>query len=214
MGQYNSIAVRKSITIKYPKPYSECADLNTYSSDLYDFITKHSNRTYRQRDCISLCKQKSIIKKCKCYSLEYPGGFVNDTTIGPCLNSKQSICIYNLNETNAINSCVDKSCPLECHSVEYDLTLSSMDMPSKTFANKNNRKNMSYEDFKRQYLLIDVHLSSLQYTLISETPKMSLIDLLAQIGGSLSIFVSLNIFSLIEIGEFLFIFVYVSIFQR
>ena len=62
-GGHSLISIKRTLTQKYPYPYSNCIDLTTYKSELYDFVLR-SNQTYRQIDCFKLCIQKEIIKNC------------------------------------------------------------------------------------------------------------------------------------------------------
>lgn len=78
-GQVSYIGVRRTFVQNEPEPYSQCIDLTSYSSELFDFITKTSNRVYRQKDCIDLCIQKYIIENCFCYYVLYDNPFGNTT---------------------------------------------------------------------------------------------------------------------------------------
>ena len=46
-GKLANVEVRRTFTSKYPWPYSDCVDLSAFSSELYDFIEKETNETYR-----------------------------------------------------------------------------------------------------------------------------------------------------------------------
>jgi len=172
LGKVTSIAVRRKFTEKFPSPYSECLDLTSYSSRLYDYLVKTLNQTYRQQDCFELCIQEQIIEQCGCYSLEYPK---LSNQVRPCLNLSSYYCIDT--QANAFDAvkCQTRECPRECDSVTYDLSLSCLTNPS------------------------------LEYTRIVETPKVTLLDLLTQIGGSLGLFVSFSVFTLFELIEALFL---------
>ena len=103
--------------------------------------------------------------------------------------------------------------------MRYDLSLSSLINPhlkeynsfsAKEIANyeKTLGVNLTYEFFKSTWISVKVYYTSLQYTEISESPKITIIDLFTQIGGSLSMFVSFSIFTLFELIEILILFVY------
>ena len=69
-GTRTTIAIEKSVFIKYPKPHSDCIVLNTinsFDSYLYKAIYK-LNQTYRQNDCFDLCYQQILIETCQCYT--------------------------------------------------------------------------------------------------------------------------------------------------
>ena len=88
-GKMTYISVKRKIKQKYPSPYSDCIDLNTYKSDLFDYIKK-SNKSYRRKDCIELCIQKKIIDECKCYFTAYDD---MKTDARPCLSLSDLGCL-------------------------------------------------------------------------------------------------------------------------
>jgi hypothetical protein len=210
-GKMAFIAVKRKVLQKYPWPYSDCIDLDSYKSDLFDYITKTLNKTYRQQDCFELCIQKTIIDSCQCYYTKYDD---LNTQVEPCLNLDDLKCIKDT--TIAFNSeeCQSNSCPLECDSILYDLTLSSLDyldeITYETNINNDAFRNfyfynynltLSYDLYKSNIAFITIYYPSLQYEKISESPKTQIIDLFTQIGGALGMFVSFSIFTIFELIE-------------
>jgi hypothetical protein len=86
----------------------------------------------------------------------------------------------------------------------FDTRLSNLEDPSyhlySSFSSDFKNEH-SYEEYRSQWLTIKVFYSSLSYTTMYEMPKVSLTDLLAQIGGSLGMFVSFSVFSFFELIE-------------
>lgn len=208
------ITVKRTFTKKYPSPYSSCIDLSTFSSNLYEFIT-NSNQTYRQLDCLKLCTQEHIINECGCYSLEYPS---LNTNSPPCLNLTDNKCAFENKLTVDARECEAKSCPLECDNVKYDLSLSSLINPHlkeyESFTTKEIKeyekklgRNLTYDFFKSTWVSIKVYYTSLHYLEIKEFPKVTAIDLLSQIGGSLGMFISFSVFTLFELVELIILMV-------
>jgi len=222
-GELTYIQVERTFVEKQPLPYSDCIELNSYSSELYDYIIA-SGQKYRQQDCFELCLQQKIIKNCKCFF----AGYRNlSTQLKPCLNLTESKClgqqyfIFNLDE------CKTNFCPLECDSIKYDLTLSSLLCPSQSYYETAYNTKEIRDNFMitfNQTLSIDliksfrseftVFYSSLDYTLLTESPKTSIADLFSQIGGALGMFVSFSIFTLFELMEILILVIYNLIFKN
>ena len=114
-----------------------------------------------------------------------------------------------------MNECEKNFCPLECETFRYDLTLSSLDYPSpsyyysfietnekeRDFFKEKFKKTLSIEIYKSAAVSFNVFYTSLQYTLFTESPKISIADLFSQIGGALGLFVSFSIFTLFEFME-------------
>jgi len=178
------------------------------SSYLYAFII-NSNRTYRQIDCFLLCKQISIINTCGCYYTGYDLPLENLTMLRPCLTMEDYNCTQKEFFRNDLTSCQTNLCPLECNTMKYDYAVSSLIFPSVAAYYYNCEDNpgnayvcsLSYEEYRIRKIKFTVYYSSLTYTHIAETPTMTITDLLASIGGSLSLIVGLSCFTLFEIGE-------------
>ena len=111
-----SLSFKRTLIYKQPSPYSDCIDLSSYSSVLYDYI-KQSNYSYRQIDCLDLCIQQKIINECECYYLKYPD---LNTQVKPCLNLTQYECANNEINTFVGDDCISIYCPFECTSLKYE----------------------------------------------------------------------------------------------
>ena len=185
-----SLYLKRVLISKQPTPYSDCIDLSSYSSVLYDYIIQ-SNYSYRQIDCLDLCIQQKIISECGCYNLKYRD---LNTQVNPCLNLTQFECANNqiINFDSA--ECIASYCPLVCTSIEYDLENSVGDIENEPFLSS-----FFFDDSS----LLTVTYSSLKYTQITELPQTTLINLLAQLGGSLGMFISFSVFTLFESIELL-----------
>ena len=150
-----------------------------------------------------MCIQLEIINKCRCYWDIYEN-----------INSNQTRSCLNLTDYNCINSvyyqvdpikCATDYCPLECDSIHYDLTLSSLFISSMSDYNSLSgvSSSISYQEYLMQTVKIVVYYPQLEFTQIEETPAMSVASLIANLGGTLGLIVSFSFFTLIEIGELL-----------
>jgi hypothetical protein len=209
--------VERTFLEKQPTPYSDCIELTTYSSELYDYIIA-SGRKYRQQDCFELCLQQKILKRCNCFWPDYQN---LSTQLKSCSNLTEFGCLgqqyFNFN----LDECKTNFCPLECDSIQYDLTLSSLVYPSQsyyeTFINTKEIRDFIQSTFnatlnidliKSNIASFTVFYSSLDYTLLTESPKTSIADLFSQIGGALGMFVSFSIFTLFELVEIFILITY------
>ena len=216
-GVSNYISVKRTFLSNPPKPYTDCVDLASYSSDLYDFILG-SNQTYRQKDCFDLCKQTSIIDACGCYFT----GFANPRSraIRACSSIDDLDCITNkLNYFDSI-SCASLFCPLECETIVYDTSLSHILTPTylQYYLYTQHIEpmgyvlgppyNFTYEEYRNHFLRFYVFYPTLEYTKFEVTPCLYLADLLASIGGSMGLIVSLSFFTLFELIELIILIVH------
>jgi hypothetical protein len=177
---------------------------------LFNTILK-SNYSYRQKDCFELCLQKTIIEKCVCYDLQYPKLFNSK----PCLNQSEIECTeklyYEFIENDYIKKKCIQFCPLECDSISYQLSTSTSTYPTeiyakilmtrpqiqKYFANET----VTYEKLRETLVALDINYADMKYTIISEISSRTLIDLVAGIGGTISLFLGTSLMSLVEVFE-------------
>ena len=222
-GKITDIQVERIFIQKRPLPYSDCEDLTFYSSDLYDYIIKQG-QVYRQQDCFDLCVQKLALTSCECY---FPGYQNLNTQLRPCLNLTDWACLGKQYFSISLTECQKMYCPLECNTIKYDLTLSSLVFPSQTFYDNvldTNEIRLEYQSIVNQTLTFDsvrshavnfnIYYPSLQYTLITEKEKTSISDLFSQMGGALGLFVSFSIFTLFEFMELLILIIYDGFFKK
>jgi hypothetical protein len=211
-GKFSTIQIDRTFIQKYPYPYSDCIDLNSYSSDLYDYI-KNTGQSYRQQDCFQLCIQKKMINKCKCFATYFDN---LNTTVEPCLTKTQLDCLDDQFIDIDFSGCKSKSCPLDCETVKYDLSVSSQAYPSKIYYERllNNEsirnqslkylnQSLTYDLMREHSLSFNIYYSDMSYTIHTESPKTSMADLFSQIGGGLGLFVSFSVFTLFEFIELL-----------
>ena len=107
------------------------------------------------------------------------------------------------------DKCALDLCPLECRTIQYDLAVSSLIL---TDLNEHDSMNISlYEEYRAQTLKIRIFYSQLEHTLIEETPAMSLTSLVANLGGTMGLIVSVSFFTFVEICELVLVSIYEKI---
>ena len=104
-------------------------------------------------------------------------------------------------------------CPLECESEFYTLTTSSLDYPTKIYADmlssqgailsRFNNKKPTYQQIKQSIASININYNQLGYTEVKEAQKITAIDLVTNVGGTMGLFMGLSFLSFIEIIELL-----------
>lgn len=159
------------------EPYSECVRDFKYLGKTSDLVNRtiKFNSFYQNSKCRFLCKFKYYVEK---YNCSYPGLYET---------ASSSVCrevdIYRTNDTK-IGECY-KNCPIECKSKAYllDHLLVGCD-PNLTQI----RLSYRYD----------------QETLITESPKTNICDLISKLGGTLGLFIGFKFLSFIDILEFSF----------
>ena len=217
-GQSTSCSLRRLFKFNLAKPYSSCVLEHDYNYDIVDLIAK-SPYAYTQRLCIYQCMQKQLIKECNCIDSNQLSLFQDQE---PCASKAQRICFDRflsnyISKNNSLRIKCLKLCPLECNSTEFTVSLSSYALIGDSlvdYINENqnlknyfNNKSINSHGAKESFINLIVFYESLSYRLLNEYPEMNVVSLLASIGGNLSLFLGINLFSLFEVID-LFIEIY------
>lgn len=113
-------------------------------------------------------------------------------------------------------------CPLECNSERYMLTASSQNFPSYFYRNylathrfqkylNKSSANLTPSDVDDSIARLNVYFQSMGYQLITEIPQMTEINLLANTGGMLGLFMGMSFLSFIEVFEMSLVFLFLSL---
>jgi hypothetical protein len=222
-GELTYIQVERTISENQPSPYSDCIELSSYSSELYAYII-NSGQKYRQQDCFELCLQKKFLKNCNCF---FPGYQNLSTQLKSCLNLTEFQCLGQQYFGFNLDECKTNYCPLECDSIKFDLTLSSLVYPSQRYYDKyintddirdfflmTYNQTLSFDLVKSNRASFTVFYSRIDFTRLTESPKTSIADLFSQVGGALGMFVSFSIFTLFELIEIFILIIYNLLFKN
>ena len=227
-GKETSIAVQRTFSSNLPAPYTDCTDSsNAHKYALYRSIVNSLNKTYQRRDCFLLVYQKALIKACNCQSVCQRPVF----TAPFCLDIVQYSCYVEFTQDFSVHSALifeeySAECPYECDTVTFDSQVSVLDYPNEvyhsTYVNSTYFNSIesqfgidmsSLDEYKKHFYLINVFYSSTQYTLITESPQMTLTGLLSNLGGSLGMFLGFSVFTLVEVFEILIEIILICVFQ-
>ena len=153
-----------------------------------------------------------LIQNCNCSSPIVPSLKKMDD----CNNKDEILCSQNYYIKKFMASDVKECisfCPLECEFFEYKTKMSALPLLGDQFINYiQNNTNLSSDFSKKSidsftasqsFVHVNIFYDSLSYSLIKESPKTNLFSLLAWIGGNLSIILSINLFSFLEIIQVL-----------
>ena len=213
-GTFTEISMKKKIIDRLPYPYSNCQ--NEFPSEWPESeILKEKGILYREKDCSYICMQKEIIKTCSCYDLWYENF---DASLEPCMNKTQTDCANNIFDKvyqfGHSEDCLSVCLP-ECYSVVYETSLTAADYPPRNYYEESLKekpiikdlfgreqiKNYSFELLKERVISLKIYFNDLYYTKFSEKEKVNLVDLIANIGGTLGLFLGVSVLSFVEVFE-------------
>ena len=214
-GLSPSISIERKLDFYLAKPYSNC-DIDTdspnkFTSEFYRLIY-YSVFAYNQQFCFNQCFQKKLIQLCNCSDPQLLSLF-NSTS---CESNEQQDCmakIYDqvLLKNNFIGIECVPACPLECNRIEFRASISSAELIGNLNVDFINTKPDISSDFmtkpinpdnsKQSFVSVYLYYDSLAYTLSTETPVMDVVGLLANIGGTLVLFLGISLLHICEIIE-------------
>jgi hypothetical protein len=194
--EYN-IVVERTHVQQMPIPYSNCkvfqSSLDSFDSDLTREFYKN-NLIYKQNSCIDLCYQIKAVEACNCTDFIFDKR--NSSKI--CSQESELKCIDDFYYLTYIkndfieNNCVPL-CPQECENIRITPIVSASKYPSDKYFEiiRNNNKlkyytfrNSNMTNVKESILKVNIYHQRLTYTMIKESATMTVVDLLANIGGT------------------------------
>jgi amiloride-sensitive sodium channel subunit alpha len=191
-------------------PYSECSMFP--DSILYQRILD-LNASYTRSDCISLCRQLQVERKCKCYDRYHPrinsNKVCNTTWEDDCTKKQQEI----FDESDLSPEC-NELCPFECKKMIFSTIHSQIN----EFSNEKAKKyfehkllkpkyeqfNSSLSDVKQSVINLNVFYDRLSFTEITEKPSFTFVDLVSNVGGTFGLFIGISLLSLLEVVEIIY----------
>ena len=133
-----------------------------------------------------------------------------------CETDEQTECnkeIFTKYRSNDLECLTPDWCPLECYSHEYKPFLSFGKIETTLHSDMIHQREHLLKDFvtkpinseklKNSIVKLDIFYDSLSYTISTESPKLDTVSFLANLGGTLGLFLGLSVFSLFELVEVL-----------
>lgn len=117
--------------------------------------------------------------------------------------------------TNEDDACLEK-CPNECEFVAYDMTVSSSQFPTMTYAdvlvyNENISDNFATDKSKKQFTSVKSSVVSINifyktdlYTNVREKAATEFEQFISNFGGAMGLFLGISLLSLVEIFELVY----------
>ncbi len=184
-GYATNLEIKRVHTNKLNVPSSFClkdtTSLNSFDSDLYRYMITSTNFTYNQKDCFNYHLGREMNKYLN---------ITNKIDHWMTVFSKKSHSktLIKLMEQNFKGN-ITLECPLECDSVRYDVSISfSKIIPEGyiKFLKENDllsflnpKFKLSTENDSKNLATISVFYNDLEYTRISQLPKMDFFDLIS-----------------------------------
>ena len=229
-GEQTNIITSRLFDSKLEYPFNDCKS-NLKSPDAFDSdifrATFKLRKYYNHEYCFDVCLQKEIITNCLCSATI----FARLENLKDCETLNEVSCsmkvAQDFYEQDLMKKC-SPFCPQECESTTYSLSVSHSFFPnqkfsdflitqptiqakfkhSKTFKNgsilfEDNSDHIDKDELRKSMAMININYDDVKYTLVSQVPKMTFEELLANIGGQLGLFIGISFLSFIEIIDIL-----------
>ena len=164
---------------------------------------------------------------CRCYWTSLPpvlNGYPPCNFSNECRGDM--IIVFQNNQSKFFDMFVSE-CPLECDQMKFNTQMSSQAYPSREmyelfkktstdydiYTNDLNLNVSSYSEYKKYFFKINVFYESMDYTLVTLSPKLTLINLLSNLGGTIGAFLGFTLFTFLEAFEMFIQIIYILIFK-
>jgi hypothetical protein len=150
---------------------------------------------------MELCYQYFVVKECKCFDHE-SFWFFDDVQV--CHTDHQIDCVekidQNISTSTNLNEICYPWCPVECDLVFFSTTISTSSYPPNKYYLDELRKDdkivskffnissITNHRLRQNVLKISIYYESLSYLDVSQSPTMTPVDLMANLGGVLGLF--------------------------
>lgn len=215
-GSEVNIEIKRRFIHKLPRPYSECdidlrtATIDSVDSQLYREIFL-ANYSYEQFNCLHRAYRRKVFTDCNCV--------VELSDVGVeakmCFTKEEQACRISIEQSLQISKfdgIFDDQCPLECNINELNMKLSTVSFPSFQYGNYLLKNNINFKESKHTHDLVDVrnsvvrvnfYFKKLGHEILEEKESMTLVNLLANMGGILGVFLGMSLLTLIEGLQFM-----------
>ncbi|XP_037016038.2 amiloride-sensitive sodium channel subunit alpha isoform X2 [Artibeus jamaicensis] len=203
-GIETSISMRKEALDRLGGNYGDCTE---NGSDVQ--VKNLYNSKYTQQVCIRSCFQESMIKECGCAFIFYP----RPDNVEYCDYRKHDswgYCYYKLQDAFSSDrlGCFSK-CRKPCSVTSYELSAGYSRWPSVTsqdwiFRMLSLQNNYTIKNKRNGVAKLNIFFKELNYKTNSESPSVTMVTLLSNLGSQWSLWFGSSVLSVVEMAELIF----------
>ncbi|XP_064611817.1 degenerin-like protein unc-105 [Liolophura sinensis] len=204
VGPGSKVSASTSITkVKcLPAPYKAMGDEECLDTEAPDFESPLDFcSTYDIQACHMECASKAAIAECGCQDV-----FDHAANVSYC-SIRELIKCYRPSKAKhyrSVKSQQDCKCLRQCNWNQYDVRLSSGGYPMECdIPQIMEQRNISREYVFKNYLSVSVFFDQLVFTEIEQVPSYTAVDIVANLGGQLGIFLGASFLTLTEVVEYI-----------
>ena len=191
-GTETKIVYSRTFNVKQKSPYSDCAissddDPKKINSDYAkDILGK--NFSYTQVNCLIDCIQDNYMNKCGCFNNDFDCNTCANKIM--CHTNNELKCLISMNISDEIDQKCQDKCPIECDTQSISFKVTTSNYPSETEKEKLLKSSSILQNFvdnnetiEDKIVKIKIFTESFFYQYVSESPSVTLPNLLGSIGG-------------------------------
>lgn len=211
-GFSTAIGVRREVVIRVD-PFNNGSCRNPDSKQKNDLYKVKYGSFYSRESCMRSCLAIAQIKKCGCADARFP---VEERHICDKIKKPDTeICLDDLTtQFNEEGLDCDTDCPVPCSELIYKTSMSMAEWPSEGFqdvlynrvikrknAAAQNQKSEGPEFLNRNFLQVKVFYERLNFQEVQEYLSYKGINLIADIGGQLGLWIGISVLTCCEVLE-------------
>ncbi|MFH4982421.1 hypothetical protein AB6A40_009130 [Gnathostoma spinigerum] len=200
VGFATSFGLKKKVIHRLPAPYGECEAEKVKNEESYIYKGYH----YSSEGCRRSCFQNALLERCGCGDPRFP--LPNNTkhcsAFDPVARSCLERTIVSIGDFHHMSekqlSC---RCLQPCENDDYGVTFSTAKWPSGA-TDLGDCEGMNTQECEEYYskhaAMVEVFFEQLNYELLMESEAYGLVNLLADIGGHLGLWMGFSVITIIE----------------
>ncbi|KAL3989652.1 degenerin family protein [Acanthocheilonema viteae] len=201
VGFASSFGLKKHVIQRLSAPYGDCQREKKMNSSVYIY----GDYDYNPEGCHRSCFQNTLLDICGCGDPRFPvpKGRTHCSAFNATARGCLEQTIAEIGDFHHItDSLTDCQCKQSCEHEVYSVTFSASKWPSDSSDLGNCDPNMSDEECKKFYrensAMVEVYYEQLNYELLKESEAYGLVNLLADVGGHLGLWMGFSVITIIE----------------
>ncbi|XP_034843953.1 amiloride-sensitive sodium channel subunit beta [Mirounga leonina] len=216
-GTETSIGVLVDKLERKGEPYSQCT-VNGSDVPVRNLYSDY-NTTYSIQACIRSCFQEHMIQNCSCahflYPLPHGERYCNNREFPDWAYCYSHLCMSVAQRETCINMCKES-----CNDTQYKMTISMADWPSEASEDwifhvlsqeRDQSTNITLN--RKGVVKLNIYFQEFNYRTIEESAANNIVWLLSNLGGQFGFWMGGSVLCLIEFGEILIDFVWITIIE-
>ncbi|KAK2164535.1 hypothetical protein LSH36_62g03004 [Paralvinella palmiformis] len=215
-GMSTSIGVRKVTINRLGGLYDVCVNTSLSHSDINVYEQLYNWTSYTIIGCQKTCYQQAVMKSCGCFDPDYPSSglaFAGSVLSGVCSygNETQDDCKTGIYDKLRNGKLLCSHCQKPCTEEYFETSLSMAMWPAKKYEpnlielfedNPYMTKVLTDGHHEGKIGLFEVYFESLNLEEMTEQPAYASSQFIADIGGTIGLWVGASMMTIFEFGEF------------